>query len=240
MKLFEITQTVNEVNWGAIPGALGGIAKQAITGQTPSAVPGQERNVAYDVTNDLVKKQANAAYQTWQRAVQAKLKEFNLSDASKLPRREIETTLKNYVEQSLLGGFQSIDSLQGQPAVTNSIKQTMQTIVLNTLANDWKDPKTGDAWMRLAKGLRIAQAQDVKQMATVGQNAGAAAAGGGGITLNPQTQRIAQQIAPYTAQMARLLPSNYNASRVPPTSNATVNAILANLGLLKGYNPGKP
>ena len=245
MEIHEITQRkhkakqLDEVNFSAIPGALAGIAKQAITGQTTTAVPGQERNVAYDVTDDLVKQQANSAYQTWQQAVQAKLQEFGVSDASKLSRREIETTLKNYVEQRLLDGRQSIDTLQGQPAITNSIKQTMQTIVLNTLSNDWKDPKTADAWMRLVKGLRIAQSQDVRQMSATGQLPGAAA-GGGGISLNPQTQRIAQQIAPYTTQMARLLPTNYNSAQVPPTNNATVNAILANLGLLKGYNPGKP
>jgi hypothetical protein len=245
MEIHEITQRkhkskkLDEVNFGAIPGALAGIAKQAVTGQTTSAVPGQEQNVAYKVTDDLVKQQANSAYQTWQQAVRAKLQEFGVSDASKLSRREIETTLKNYVEQRLMAGQQNIDSLKAQPTITNTIRQTMETIVLNTLDNKWQDPTTGDAWMRLVKNLRMSQFQGVKQMTASGQVSGPAA-GGGGITLNPQTLRIAQQIAPYTAQMARLLPTNYNSAQVPPTANATVNAILANLGLLKGYNPGKP
>lgn len=245
MEIHEITQLkrkakkLDEVDLGAAVAGLGSIAAQAITGRATTAVPGQERNVAYNVTDDLMKRQGASAYQTWQQAVQAKLQEFKVSDASELPRREIETTLKNYIEQRLLAGRQSIDTLQGQPAITNSIKQTMQTIVLNTLDNKWKSPNTADAWMRLVKGLRIAQSQDVRQLAATGQIPGAAT-GGGGITLNSQTERLSQLVAPYTASIARVLPSNFNSTQVPPTNNPSVNAILANLGLLKGYNPGKP
>jgi len=258
MEIHEITQRkrnrkakkLDEVNWGALPGALGGIAAQALQQKlNPNQElvgkpipPGQEKNAAYAATDDLVKQQSASAYQTWQQAMQAKLQEFNVSDASKIGQHEIETTLKNYVEQRLMGGLQGIDSLQAQPIVTTNIKQAMQTIVQNSLANKWKDPKTAEAWARLIRGIRIAQSQDVRQLAAAGSGPGARGgnARGGGVTLNSQTQALSQRIAPYTTSIARLLPSNYNSTQISPTSNSSVNAILANLGLLKGYKPGTP
>ena len=231
MKLHEITLPVTEVNLGAIPGALAGIAKQAIMqnpGQDtpragPVAVPGQEQNVAYALTNDLIKKQGQSAYSTWQQAVQAKLGEFGVSDANQLPRREIETTIKNYVEQRLLDG-QSLDSIQSLPALTNSIRQTMQTIVLNTMNNQWKDPKTADAWMRLVKGLRIAQAQDVKQMAASGQLPSSTG-------VDAETQQLQRQFAGQISAMKAA--ARNHRQQINPTSNKLINAIAGSLGLVR-------
>jgi hypothetical protein len=226
MKLHEITLPVNEVNVGAIPGALADIARQAIMRNPesdrvgPVATPGQEQNMAYALTNDLVKKQGQSANQVWQQAIQAKLEEFGVSDAGQLPRKEIEKTLTDYINRSLLAG-QSVANIQGQPVLLNSIQQTMQTIVLNTMNNQWKDPKTADAWMRLVKGLRIAQAQDVKQMQSAVGNTGA----------DPETQQLQKRFATQIAAM-KSSTQRHNQS-IRPTPNRLINAIAGALGLMQ-------
>lgn len=251
MEIHEITrrraEQLDEVNWGAIPGALAGIAKQGIQQALdpnrdrfgPVAAVGQETQAVNAMTDTIVKNQANAAYQTWQQAIQTKLQQSGQSDVAKLGRNDIENTLKNYVNQRLTPGGQSVDMLSGPPVIKNSIKRTMDTIVANTLANKWKSPETAAAWMRLVKTVRMS----INQTDT-GQPGQSGTAGPsntpGGVSLNPATQRIAQSISPYTTSIARLLPSNYNATQISPTNNSSVNAILANLGLLKGYKPGTP
>jgi hypothetical protein len=240
MEIHEITrlkaQKLDEVNFSAIPGALGGMVKQAIMnpGQErvgPVAAVGQEKAVAKALTDPIVKQQAASAYQTWQNGVTAKLKEFNKSDASQLGRNEIETMLKNYVDQRLMPRNQSVDSLGGLPVVKNAIKRAMEPIILNTLANKWRDPSNADAWMKLIKAIRIAAFQS-----TAGQSVGAVTGQSQpqaqqATQLTPQAQAHLQAMAPGIQALQGYWPRGQT-TKVPATSNQAVNAVLSGLGLL--------
>lgn len=245
MEIHEITrlkaQKLDEVNFSAIPGALGGMVKQAIMnpGQErvgPVAAVGQEKAMAKALTDPIVKQQASASDQTWQNGVTAKLKQFNKSDASQLGRNEIETMLKNYVDQRLMPGKQSVDSLGGLPVVKNAIKRAMEPIILNTLANKWRDPSNADAWMKLIQAIRIAAFQSA-----AGQSVGAVTGRGAATQiqptaqqatqLTPQAQAHLQVLAPGIKELQKHWPQGQT-TKVPATSNQAVNALLSGMGLL--------
>jgi len=236
-KVKQAAGAVKQVATGPTAQALGGIASQYIQQKMnpygepsgPTAAVGQERNVAYALTDPLVKQQAAQAYQSWQQGVQAKLQEFGQSDASKLGQREIATMLQTYVDQRLMPSSQTVGNLQGHPAIANSIKKSMDTITLNTLANKWKDPKTADAWMQLVKTIRISQFQTPTgpaQSRGTGQTQTAQAT-----QLTPQAQAHLQAMAPGIQALQGYWPRGQT-TKVPATSNQAVNALLSGMGLL--------
>jgi len=247
MEIHEITrlksQKLDEVNFSAIPGALGGIVKQAImspaaTGTDPPRVGpmaaiGQEKTAANAVTNDLYAKAAKQADQNWRKGVMTQLANFKYNTQN-WNRTDIETMLRDYVQNRLLPGQQISD-----PKVDNQIRKiaykTSSLGSLSTPADMKKWDQLAADWPALMTAIRDAQATQP----VAAQNTGVSNAPGS-VSLNPATQAIAQTIAPYTTSIARLLPSNYNSTQISPTNNSSVNAILANLGLLKGYKPGTP
>ena len=189
MEIHEITRLkAQKLDEGPKLQALGGMAKQYIQQKLnpnqdrfgPVAAVGQEKAVAKALTDPVVNQLADQAYQSWQQGVQAKLQQFKKSDASQLGRNEIETMLNNYVDQRLLPGSLTIDSIGGPPVVKNAVKRAMEPIILNTLANKWRDASTANAWMKLIQAIRIVIFQTpTGQPGGIGQ-------------IQPQTQQATQ------------------------------------------------
>ena len=184
--------------------------------------------MAKALTDPIVKQQAAASDQAWQNGVAAKLKQFNKSDANELGRNEIETMLKNYVDQRLMGG-QTVDSLEGLPVVKNAIKRAMEPIILNTLANKWRDPRNADAWLKLIQAIRIARFQTAsRQSVRTGQTQYQSQQA---TQLTPAAQAYLQQMGPGIRELQQYWPQGQT-TKVPATNNQAVNALLAGMGLL--------
>jgi hypothetical protein len=238
MEIHEITRLKpQQLDEGPTLQALGGIAKQYIQQKInpnqdrfgPVAALGQEKAMAKALTDPLVKQLAAQAYQTWQQAVQAKLQQFKKSDASQLGRNEIETMLNNYVNQRLMPNQISVDDLGGLPVVKNTIKRAMEPIILNTLANKWRDASTADAWMKLSQALRIAAFQiPPKQNSNTGQTQYQSQQA---TQLTPVAQAYLQQMGPGIRELQLYWPQGQT-TKVPATNNQAVNALLAGMGLL--------
>ena len=173
MKLFEITQTVNEVNWGAIPGALGGIAKQAMGIEPAPALPGQERRAAKQLAAPLTKQQADSMKKTWAAAVQAEMAARNVNDIRLLPANRLRQIMTSYIENRLFDGRMRIADLNS-PFPTR-INQVTQSIINNSA--DLSDPSLDQSFQELAKYIQNAMASDVFTRSQRGV-AGAPAAGG--------------------------------------------------------------
>ena len=225
MKLFEITQPVNEVNWGAIPGALGGIAKQAMGIEPASALPGQERRAAKQLAAPLTKQQADSMKKTWAAAVQAEMAARNVNDIRLLPANRLRQIMTSYIENTLFAGRMRIADLNS-PFPTR-INQVTQSIINNSA--DLSDPSLDQSFQELAKYIQNAMASDVF---TRGQRgvAGAPAAGSVAGASDPEIQQIQQQFA-REIQTMQSLGRRYS-QPIRPTQNKLINAIAGGLGLL--------
>ena len=221
MKLFEITQPVNEVNWGAIPGALGGIAKQAMGIEPAPALPGQERRAGMQLTTPLTNQQADSMKKTWAAAVQAEMAARNVNDIRLLPANRLRQIMTSYIENTLFAGRMRIADLSAP--LPNMINQVTQSIINNSA--DLSDPSLDQSFQELAKYIQNAIASNVF---TRGQRgvAGAPAAGAS----DPEIQQIQQQFA-REIQTMQSLGRRYN-QPIRPTQNKLINAIADGLGLL--------
>ena len=221
MKLFEITQPVNEVNWGAIPGALGGIAKQAMGIEPAPALPGQERRAGMQLTTPLTNQQADSMKKTWAAAVQAEMAARNVNDIRLLPANRLRQIMTSYIENTLFAGRMRIADLSAP--LPNMINQVTQSIINNSA--DLSDPSLDRSFQELAKYIQNAIASHVF---TRGQRgvAGAPAAGAS----DPEIQQIQQQFA-REIQTMQSLGRRYN-QPIRPTQNKLINAIADGLGLL--------
>lgn len=225
MKLFEITQPVNEVNWGAIPGALGGIAKQAMGIEPAAALPGQERRAAKQLAAPLTKQQADSMKKTWAAAVQAEMAARNVNDIRLLPANRLRQIMTSYIENTLFAGRMRITDLNS-PFPTR-INQVTQSIINNSA--DLSDPSLDQSFQELAKYIQNAMASDVFTRGRRGV-AGAPAAGGVAGASDPEIQQIQQQFA-REIQTMQSLGRRYN-QPIRPTQNKLINAIAGGLGLL--------
>ena len=220
MKLFEITQTVNEVNWGAIPGALGGIAKQAMGIEPAPALPGQERRAAKQLAAPLTKQQADSMKKTWAAAVQAEMAARNVNDIRLLPANRLRQIMTSYIENRLFNGRMRIADLNS-PFPTR-INQVTQSIINNSA--DLSDPSLDQSFQELAKYIQNAMASDVFTRGQRGVAGGVAGAS------DPEIQQIQQQFA-REIQTMQSLGRRYN-QPIRPTQNKLINAIADGLGLL--------
>lgn len=225
MKLFEITQPVNEVNWGAIPGALGGIAKQAMGIEPAAALPGQERRAAKQLAAPLTKQQADSMKKTWAAAVQAEMAARNVNDIRLLPANRLRQIMTSYIENTLFAGRMRITDLNS-PFPTR-INQVTQSIINNSA--DLSDPSLDQSFQELAKYIQNAMASDVFTRGRRGV-AGAPAAGGVAGAGDPEIQQIQQQFA-REIQTMQSLGRRYS-QPIRPTQNKLINAIAGGLGLL--------
>ena len=220
MKLYEITQTVNEVNWGAIPGALGGIAKQAMGIEPAPALPGQERRAAKQLAAPLTKQQADSMKKTWAAAVQAEMAARNVNDIRLLPANRLRQIMTSYIENRLFNGRMRIADLNS-PFPTR-INQVTQSIINNSA--DLSDPSLDQSFQELAKYIQNAMASDVFTRGQRGVAGGVAGAS------DPEIQQIQQQFA-REIQTMQSLGRRYN-QPIRPTQNKLINAIADGLGLL--------
>ena len=220
MKLFEITQTVNEVNWGAIPGALGGIAKQAMGIEHAPALPGQERRAAKQLAAPLTKQQADSMKKTWAAAVQAEMAARNVNDIRLLPANRLRQIMTSYIENRLFNGRMRIADLNS-PFPTR-INQVTQSLINNSA--DLSDPSLDQSFQELAKYIQNAMASDVFTRGQRGVAGGVAGAS------DPEIQQIQQQFA-REIQTMQSLGRRYN-QPIRPTQNKLINAIADGLGLL--------
>lgn len=225
MKLFEITQPVNEVNWGAIPGALGGIAKQAMGIEPDPALPGQERRAAKQLVAPLTKQQADSMKKTWAAAVQAEMAARNVNDIRLLPANRLRQIMTSYIEDRLFAGRMRIADLNS-PFPTR-INQVTQSIINNSA--DLSDPSLDQSFQELAKYIQNAMASDVFTRGKRGVP-GMPAPGGTADASDPEIQQIQQQFAREIALM-QSAGRRYN-QPIQPTRNKLINAIADGLGLL--------
>ena len=236
MEIHEITrlkaQKLDEVNFSAIPGALGGMVKQAIMtpGQDrvgPVAAVGQEKAVASQLTSDLYAKAAKQADQNWRKGVMTQLANFKYNTQN-WNRTDIETMLRDYVQNRLLQGRQISD-----PKVDNQIRKiAYKTSGLGSLSTptDMKkwDQLSAD-WPTLMTAIRDARATQpvtgrgaATQIQTTAQQA---------TQLTPQAQAHLQTLAPGIKSLQQVWPAGQT-TRVPATSNQAINALLSGMGLL--------
>jgi hypothetical protein len=220
MEISEITQgkkkKINEVNWGAIGGALAGIAKQSVTGQTPRAAPGQEAKVAKQLVQPITALQKESVKKTWQQMVSAEMARRKITDPQNIPAADLKRILSGYVTTYLLNNRIDVNALSGRHQ--NRVDQDLNQIVTQTQANDAN--ALGQSLEKLVSDI---------QSATMNQ---AFSAGSRRPQLTPQATVMMQRMAPQIAMLQQSWPQGMT-QMVSPTDNQAVNALLAGLGLLK-------
>ena len=227
MKLIEITKPnqvppVNEINLSAIPGAIGGIAKQAMGVQPAAALPGRERSAATQATTPLTDQQAQSMKRTWAAAVQAEMAARNITDINKLPPMRLREIMDSYIEDRLLGGRMRIQDLSA-PA-PGLINRASQAIINNS--GDLSDPALNKAFQDLAKVIQSVMASDVFTRGKRGTPQGPVP----GVAGDPEIQAIQQQFAREIGTMQAL--GRRYSQPIRPTPNKMINAIAQGLGLL--------
>ena len=225
MKLVEITLPVNEVNLGAIPGALGSLIGQAVTDNTPGAMPGQERRAGMQLTSKLTDQQAQSMKKTWAAAVQAEMAARGINDIRRLPANRLLDLMNSYIEDRLFAGRMKINDLSAP--LPNMINQAAQRIVNNSA--DLSDPTLNKSFGDLAKLVQNAMASDVFTRGKRGAP-GVPVPGGSAGASDPEIQQIQQQFA-REIQNLQALGRKYS-QPIRPTSNKLINAIAGGLGLL--------
>lgn len=225
MKLHEITLPLNEVNLGAIPGAIGGMIKQAVTGNTPQALPGQERRAGMQLTTPLFQQQAQSMKRTWAAAVQAEMAARGVTDIRKLPPNRLQDIMKGYIEDRLFAGRMRIQDLSAP--LPNMINQVTQSIVNNSA--DLSDPALNKSFEDLAKYVQNAMASDVFSRGKRGVP-GVPAPGGTSSASDPEIQQLQQRFAREISMM-QSAGRRYNQA-IRPTPNKLINAVAGGLGLL--------
>jgi len=237
MEIHEITrlkaQKLDEVNFSAIPRALGGMVKQAIMtpGQDrrvgPVAAVGQEKTAANAVTSDLYAKAAKQADQAWRKGVMAQLANFKYNTQN-WNKTDIEAMLRDYVQNRLLPGQQISD-----PNVYNQIRKiadkTSGLGSLSTPADMKKWDQLTTEWPTLMTAIRDAQNKTPK----AGQpRRGIAPIQSQQATqLTPAAQAHLKAMGPGIQALQGYWPQGQT-TKVPATNNQAVNALLSGLGLL--------
>lgn len=233
MQIAEITRNkkkaVNEVNWGAIGGALAGMAKQSVTGQTTQAVPGQEATVSQQMLQPLQNQQIQAATQAWKSAVAAKMQQQKTTDPNQLGTYQLTSMITDYIDNRLFAGRAQVKSLPAR--FKQAIIQDIRGIVLATKVNN--ESAMTQQIENLVKNVQTATTNQVFRQPT----------GTSQTQLTPAAQVMMQRMAPQIAQLQKSWPQGQN-QQVMPTNNQAVNALLAGLGLLRTSGspviPGAP
>lgn len=226
MQISDITQRkkkpISEVNWGAIGGALAGIAGQAITGNTPQAAPGQEAKVAKQLNAPSQNIQIDSVQKTWSKAVAAKMAELGVTDTKLLNTQMLTDLATEYIQNRLFAGQTTIASLA--PRHRNRIQQDINNVVAATQSNNASSLKTA-----LEKTVNDIHSATMNRVFSNQYHQPGAASPGAQLT--PATQVMMQRMAPQIAQLQQRWPAGQN-QQVAPTNNQAVNALLAGLGLL--------
>ena len=225
MQIADITKKskkhkIDEVNWGAIGSALGDIAKQAVTGQTPQAAPGQEAAAAKKLVQPLTNQQTDATRKAWTQAVSAQMAQLGLTDPANIPAAELKKILDNFVTTRLFGNRYDIKMLGGRHR--SRIENDIQNVIAQTQKNDAN-----------ALSQAITSLANDAQSAMMFQTFNPAAQRIGVQQASPQTNILMQRMAPQIAQLQKSWPVGMT-QQVSPTNNPAVNALLSGLGLLKG------
>jgi restriction endonuclease Mrr len=219
MQISDITQSkkkpISEVNWGAIGGALAGIAGQAITGKTPQAASGQEAKVAQQLLQPLQPKQLEAAMAAWASIVASKMAQMKVDSPSKLSSFALTSMLTDYINTRLFAGRDAVNNLPKRNKA--ALQADIRGIVSGTKTED-----NNLVAHHLESLVQNVQAATVSQVYNPSRSP----------QLTPASQVMMQRMAPQIAQLQQQWPAGQN-QQVAPTNNQAVNALLAGLGLLR-------
>lgn len=206
------------------------IGRTAVTArQVP---PGSDVSAHKVINPPVFQQQLDLVIKLWTDTVAYHESQLGTNRAEDINRQRpglLRQTVRDIVEQRILRGNPQLASIAAydRKAGTNLAEQI--TRLINAIADDPGSSGTNQAWRNLLLKL-----QSVQWMALKGIPEQSAQ--GSGTTLTTQGEIERQRFA-QAAQYALAAVPSIRTMPVPPTANPHLNALLAAMGILRGYQP---
>ena len=197
--------------------------------------PGSKESETYAINPEQFRSQLDAVRKLWHHTVEYQKQQLGVTNADMINQRSkgaLRAAVNDIVEQRLLAGNPQLATISqfDQKAGTNYAEEI--TRLMNVIADDPGSSGTDQAWYRLL--LKI---QAVQWMAIKGVPEAAAQQSTTKLTTQGEIER--QKFAGAAQQALGAVPG-IRTMPVPPTGNPHLNALLAAMGILRGYVPPQP
>lgn len=209
---------------------------EGLIGRTPvtsrQVPPGSDESKTTIINPALFRQQLDAVTQDWDATVKYQMSQMGIQRADMINRRSpglLRQTIKDIVERKVLGGNPQLSTVADFDAKAGTNYAEEITRYMNAIADDPDGSGVSQAWYQLLLRLQAVQWMAIKGIPEATQQQST-------VQLTPQGEVERQRFAGAAQQALAAVP-NIRTMPVPPTGNPHLNALLAAMGILRGYVP---
>lgn len=194
--------------------------------------PGSDESETTIINPALFRQQLDLATRSWKTLVDYQMSQMNLRRPDEINSRApgmLRNAVRDIVETKILGGNPQLSTISAYDAKAGTTYADEITRYINAIADDPGGSGTQQYWYQLLLRLQAVQWMSIKGIPEATQQQST-------VQLTPQGEVERQRFAGAAQQAMAAVPS-IRTMPVPPTGNPHLNALLAAMGILRGYVP---
>ena len=206
------------------------IGKTAVTSR--DVPPGSDESDTTIINPALFRKQLDTALRAWSATVNYQQQQMGVNRADAINQRApgmLRQAVQDIVERKILGGNPQLSTIAQYDAKAGTNYADQITRYINAIADDPSGSGVQQSWYQLLLKLQAVQWMAIKGIPEAAPQQST-------VKLTPQGE-IERQRFGGAAQQALAAVPNIRTMPVPPTGNPHLNALLAAMGILRGYVP---
>lgn len=194
--------------------------------------PGSDESETTIINPALFRQQLNTAMKAWRTTVDYQMTQMNLNRADSINSQApgmLRGVVRDIVERRILGGNPQLATISQYDAKAGTTYADEITRYINAIADDPDGSGVEQNWYQLLLRLQAVQWMSIKGIPEAAPQQSTT-------QLTPQGEIERQRFAGAAQQALSAVPS-IRTMPVPPTGNPHLNALLAAMGILRGYVP---
>ena len=194
--------------------------------------PGSDESETTIINPALFRQQLNTAMKAWRTTVDYQMTQMNLNRADSINSQApgmLRGVVRDIVERRILGGNPQLATISQYDAKAGTTYADEITRYINAIADDPDGSGVEQNWYQLLLRLQAVQWMSIKGIPEAAPQQSTT-------QLTPQGEIERQRFAGAAQQALAAVPS-IRTMPVPPTGNPHLNALLAAMGILRGYVP---
>lgn len=194
--------------------------------------PGSDESETTIINPALFRQQLNTAMKAWRTTVDYQMTQMNLNRADSINSQApgmLRSVVRDIVERRILGGNPQLATISQYDAKAGTTYADEITRYINAIADDPDGSGVEQNWYQLLLRLQAVQWMSIKGIPEAAPQQSTT-------QLTPQGEIERQRFAGAAQQALAAVPS-IRTMPVPPTGNPHLNALLAAMGILRGYVP---
>ena len=199
---------------------------------TRQVPPGSDESETTIINPALFRQQLNTATKDWKALIDYQMSQMNIRRADEINSRApgmLRQAVQDIVEKKILGGNPQLSTVASYDAKAGTTYSDEITRYINAIADDPGGSGTQQYWYQLLLRLQAVQWMSIKGIPEAAPQQST-------VQLTPQGEIERQRFAGAAQQALAAVPS-MRTMPVPPTGNPHLNALLAAMGMLRGYVP---